>query len=130
VVAGVTAERPFNPGERNPEEHKRNEVGDDECAAAIGSCLHRESKKIAKTDCGTCNCEDDPEFGTPAFTIICHVLFLKFELKLSEYRAKFSYSSKNGNFEKYYAIPLISIFFWYICSSARLKTSSTLSPGL
>ena len=75
VVTGVTAERPFDPREWNSEEHKRDEVGDDECATAICSCLHGESEKVAEPDCRTCDSENDSEFGTPVFTIVCHVHF-------------------------------------------------------
>ena len=76
LPARIAAECPFHPRERDAQQEEGDEVGDDECATAVGGRLYGESKEVAEPDRRTGDSEDDSNLGTPVFTILVHAINL------------------------------------------------------
>ena len=69
LAAAVPPHGPFGPADRNAEQQKRNEIGDEEGAAAVLCGVTRKAQEIAEPDGRPGHRQDDTEPGTPGLPV-------------------------------------------------------------
>jgi hypothetical protein len=72
ATAAVTAHGPFRPAYRDAEQQERDEIRDQECAAAVLGRISGKTQEVAETYRGPGNCEYYAETGAPTLILPFH----------------------------------------------------------